>query len=61
MKLIDDRNSENEDVKIFCPTLKGGFYYSPWFAINPVYENENLFFLEGCGNEEIRLSTMFEF
>ena len=59
--LVGGRGQENEDVKMHCPTLMGGFYFFPWFALNPVYENENFFFIEGVGNEEVRLSTMLEF
>ena len=59
--LVEGRREENQDVKIHCPTLRGSFYLSPWFALNPLDENENFFFIEGCGNEEVRLSTMLEF
>ena len=59
--LYDGMQESNQDVKIYCPTLKGGYYIGPWVALNPVYENENFFYLEGVGDEEIRQATMLEF
>lgn len=59
--LYEGLKETNQDVKIYCPTLKGGFYFAPWFAVNPAWENTNFWFIEGLGNEDIRKSTMLEF
>jgi len=59
--LYDGMQESSQDVKIYCPTLKGDFYLSPWFASYPVWDNDNFFFIEGLGNDELRLSTMLEF
>ncbi len=59
--LFDGFTESNQDIKIYCPTLDGGFYLAPWYSSNPTWDNEHFWFIESIGDECLRLSTMLEF